>query len=53
MQFTDEGTLRLRAETNEFNKALTGLNDEAKKLKATLTEIEKTGGKGSEGWKKI
>ncbi len=52
MQFTDEGTLRLRAETNEFNKALTGLNDEAKKLRATLTEIEKSGGKGSEEWKK-
>ncbi len=53
MQYEDDATLRLRAETTEFTKQLNGLNEEAKKLRATLIDIEKSGGKGSENWHKV
>lgn len=52
MEFKDTGTLELKAQTSEFDKQLKELNDNAKTLKATLKEIEATGGKGSEQWKK-
>ncbi|CAG4992195.1 hypothetical protein DYBT9275_00912 [Dyadobacter sp. CECT 9275] len=52
MDFTDNGTLVLRAETNEFDKKLTDLNTQAKTLKASLKEIETQSGKNNELYKK-
>lgn len=52
MEFKDTGTLELKAQTSEFDKNLKELNDKALTLKKTLKEIESTGGKGSENWKK-
>lgn len=52
MEFKDTGTLELKAQTSEFDKKLKELNNNATALKKTLKEIEATGGKGSEEWKK-
>lgn len=52
MEFKDTGTLELKAQTSEFDKKLKELNDNATTLKKTLKEIETSGGKGSENWKK-
>jgi len=45
-------TLELRGEAAHIQKSLDETNKQAKVLKQTLTEIEKTGGKGSDEWKK-
>ncbi len=45
-------TLELRGEAANLQKTIDDTNKQAKTLKQTLTEIEKTGGKGSEEWKK-
>jgi len=45
-------TLELRGEAVQLQKTIEDTNKKAKDLKATITEIEKSGGKGSEEWKK-
>ncbi|WP_254561793.1 hypothetical protein [Dyadobacter diqingensis] len=45
-------TLELRGEAAQLQKTIDDTNKQAKDLKKTITEIEKTGGKGSEEWKK-
>ena len=45
-------TLELRGEAMQLQKTIDDTNNKAKTLKQTITEIEKSGGKGSEEWKK-
>lgn len=45
-------TLELRGEGTQLQKTLDDNNKKARELKQTITEIEKTGGKGTEEWKK-
>lgn len=52
MEFTDTGTLRLRMETNDFDKQQAELNNQAKIYKNKLREIEKQLGKNSAEYKK-
>lgn len=52
MEFTDTGTLRLRMETNDFDKQQAELNNQAKIYKNELKKIEKQLGKNSAEYKK-
>lgn len=45
-------TLELRGEGMQLQKTLDDNNKKAKELKQTITEIEKSGGKGTDEWKK-
>lgn len=52
MEFKDTGTLQLRMETNEYDKKMAELNNQAKVHKTELKEIEKQLGRNSAEYKK-
>lgn len=53
LNLQEEATLKLKADTGQFNTDIKQIDDRAKELSKTLQQIEKTGpGKGSEEWKK-
>ncbi|MGN7887408.1 phage tail tape measure protein [Dyadobacter sp. 22481] len=52
MDFTDTGTLRLRMETNDYDKQMATLNNQATVYKNNLRDIEKQLGKNSAEYKK-
>ncbi|UHG90114.1 hypothetical protein [Spirosoma oryzicola] len=52
INLNETATLTLKGNTRDFDNELLQLNTKAKQLKDTLKEIEKSGGKGGEEWKK-